>query len=118
MCPLTHNTRLGFLRLHAKDATNDCVSRDRTARFRIYLTVLLHKVFFLYEAYTAQNQAVGMASAIDCVGGKVYITTERLLLRPAKEEDAEALHEIFHDPTVMLYWYGFSIEKDKSCLFV
>ena len=55
---------------------------------------------------------------IDYVGGKLHINTERLLLRPAKQEDAEALHEIFHDPTVMLYWYSFSIEKDESCLSI
>jgi RimJ/RimL family protein N-acetyltransferase len=70
---------------------------------------------FLYETCTVQNQAVGMASAIDYVGDKVYITTERLLLRPAKEEDVGELHEVFHDPTVMLYWYIFPIEKE-SCL--
>lgn len=33
-----------------------------------------------------------------------WIRTERLLLRPAREEDLEPLHAIFTDPRAMRYW--------------
>lgn len=45
-----------------------------------------------------------MASAIEHFGGKVKITTERLVLRAAKVEDTEALYEALRDPAVMKYW--------------
>lgn len=32
------------------------------------------------------------------------IRTERLLLRPARHDDAEAMHEVLSHPTAMLYW--------------
>lgn len=52
-----------------------------------------------------------MAPAIEYLDGKVRITTGRLLLRPALENDAEALYEAFHDRKVMLYWYSISVAK-------
>lgn len=45
-----------------------------------------------------------MLYEIEQTGSKVRITTERLVLRPAKEEDADDLYETLHDPTVMQYW--------------
>ena len=32
------------------------------------------------------------------------LTTDRLLIRPARIEDAEALFEVYGDPETMLYW--------------
>lgn len=55
-----------------------------------------------------------MAPAIEYLDGKVRITTGRLLLRPALENDAEALYEAFHDRKVMLYWYSISVAKEES----
>jgi RimJ/RimL family protein N-acetyltransferase len=45
-----------------------------------------------------------MEPEIKYLGSKVEISTQRLVLRQAKEEDAEALYEVLHDPIVMQYW--------------
>lgn len=38
--------------------------------------------------------------------GQVEISTPRLLLRSAREDDVQDLHEAFSDAEVMRYWYG------------
>jgi RimJ/RimL family protein N-acetyltransferase len=48
-----------------------------------------------------------MSSVVVADGDKVTITTSRLVLRGAREEDVESLYEVFSHPEVMKYWYFF-----------
>jgi ribosomal-protein-alanine N-acetyltransferase len=48
-----------------------------------------------------------MSSKVVPDGNKVIITTSRLVLRGAREEDVESLYEVFSHPKVMKYWYFF-----------
>jgi RimJ/RimL family protein N-acetyltransferase len=59
-----------------------------------------------------------MASHIEHIDGKVQISTARLLLRPAEENDAESLYDILGDPKVMAYWYSNSDRKEGVCLLL
>jgi RimJ/RimL family protein N-acetyltransferase len=36
--------------------------------------------------------------------GRVEITTDRMILRTATQQDVASLHEAFSDPEVMRYW--------------
>lgn len=45
-----------------------------------------------------------MSSIMESGGDKVIITTPRLVLRGAREDDAEPLYEVLSDPEVMKYW--------------
>lgn len=39
--------------------------------------------------------------------GKVEISTTRLLMRAAQDDDSTAVHDAFSDPEVMQYWCVF-----------
>jgi RimJ/RimL family protein N-acetyltransferase len=43
-------------------------------------------------------------SVLSLPDGTVTLETPRLLLRAARDSDAEALHLCFSDPGVMRYW--------------
>jgi hypothetical protein len=89
-----------------------------TTTIGIYLTILLRRHLFCGRQPLFNIRPIVMASHIEHIDGKVQISTARLLLRPAEENDAESLYDILGDPKVMVYWYSNSDRKEGVCLLL